>query len=1295
MAHSLSSLPDELCCSICIEIFKEPVILKCNHSFCGSCLQDCWKNKSSRECPECKQKCSKDEPILNQRLKEVADLFLQKNDQSEIQNESFCSLHVEKFLSFCEEDQDVICLVCVNSIKHRDHHHSPVEKALQNKKEELKAVLNPIKEHVKKLTEARKEYDETISHIKIQARDTEKQIKEEYERIYQFLRDEERSRLIALRKEEEENTRRVMEMMDNISKHISTLSGKIESTERRLMRDDITFLKTYKDTKERLDFKLQDPELLSGVPIDANKHLEPQKLRGNKIMEHILSLPDLTTALNTGDEPQPSDNTETPGHLGFVLASEGFTSGKHSWEVEVGDSPSWAVGVLEEPINKKRKITFRPDSGFWALMLKNGEYKAGYTRLEVKKKPEKIRVELDYDNRQVSFFNSTDKSCIISLENKCSEKLFPFVCPWITGTEQNHEGLQISILKVKFLTEKISSFFSIPGPKLPSINTTSKPAPGQNIFNFSSINTVPKPTPPIKVHIAVSGPALNLHQTFMKKLHMSLEECSLENCSVILVFCPVVTRMGTDMDAGVKNVPDDKPVILVLMHHSYNPDHVDDIPITPPRSNMVKVVQCVFHETVGLLECELNERTVRAVRAELQQFQTNTVVAGDVGVLSLPDLTTALNTGDEQQPSDNTETPGHLGFVLASEGFTSGKHSWEVEVGDSPSWAVGVLEEPINKERKITFRPDSGFWALMLKNGEYQAGYSRLEVKKKPEKIGVELDYDNRQVSFFNSTDKSCIISLENKCSEKLFPFVCPWITGTEQNHEGLQISILKVKFLTEKIWSFLNIPWPKWPSINTTSKPAPVKVHIAVSGPALNSHQTFMKKLDMSLEECSLENCSVILIFCPVVTRMGTDMDAGVKNVPDDKPVILVIMHHSYNPDYTDDIPITAPRSNVVKVVQCVFHETVGLLECELNERTVRAVRAELQQFQTNTVVAGDVGGLSLPDLTTALNTGDKQQPSDNTETPGHLGFVLASEGFTSGKHSWEVEVGDSPSWAVGVLEEPINKERKITFRPDSGFWALMLKNGEYQAGYSRLEVKKKPEKIGVELDYDNRQVSFFNSTDKSCIISLENKCSEKLFPFVCPWITGTEQNHEGLQISILKVKFLTEKIWSFFSIPWPKLPSINTTSKPAPVKVHIAVSGPALNSHQTFMKKLDMSLEECSLENCSVILVFCPVVTQMWTDMDTGVKNVPDDKPIILVLLHYSYNPDHIDDIPITPPRSNVVKVVQCVFHETVGLLECELNERAVRAVRAELKRLQTASVVARHVGGTLAPPPSQTHP
>ncbi|XP_029110606.1 E3 ubiquitin-protein ligase TRIM39-like [Scleropages formosus] len=497
--------------------------------------------------------------------------------------------------------------------------------------EELKAVLNPIKEHVKKLTEARKEYDETISHIKIQARDTEKQIKEEYERIYQFLRDEERSRLIALRKEEEENTRRVMEMMDNISKHISTLSGKIESTERRLMRDDITFLKTYKDTKERLDFKLQDPELLSGVPIDANKHLEPLKLRVKKIMEHILSLPDLTTALNTGDEQQPSDNTETPGHLGFVLASEGFTSGKHSWEVEVGDSPSWAVGVLEEPINKERKITFRPDSGFWALMLKNGEYQAGYTRLEVKKKPEKIGVELDYDNRQVSFFNSTDKSCIISLENKCSEKLFPFVCPWITGTEQNHEGLQISILKVKFLTEKIRSFLNIPWPKLPSINTTSKPAP-------------------VKIHVAVSGSTLNSHEIFKRKLDMSLEECSQENCRIILVFCPIVTQMGRDMETALKNVSGDKPIILVLMYHSYNPDHIDDIPITPPRSNVVKVVQCVFHETVGLLECELNQRAVRAVRAELQQFQTKTVVVGQTG--GLWEITRLLG-GNPQKRGEN------------------------------------------------------------------------------------------------------------------------------------------------------------------------------------------------------------------------------------------------------------------------------------------------------------------------------------------------------------------------------------------------------------------------------------------------------------------------------------------------------------------------------------------------------------------------------------------------------------------------------------------------------------------
>ncbi|KPP57022.1 hypothetical protein Z043_125302, partial [Scleropages formosus] len=65
--------------------------------------------------------------------------------------------------------------------------------------------------------------------------------------------------------------------------------------------------------------------------------------------------------------------------------------------------------------------------------------------------------------------------------------------------------------------------------------------------------------------------------------------------------------------------------------------------------------------------------------------------------------------------------------------------------------------------------------------------------------------------------------------------------------------------------------------------------------------------------------------------------------------------------------------------------------------------------------------------DLTCVRNTRVKQQLPDNKERFDRCVNVLGSEGFISGKHSWEVEVGNTPEWDVGVMKESIN--RKVGF--------------------------------------------------------------------------------------------------------------------------------------------------------------------------------------------------------------------------------------------------------------------------
>lgn len=68
-------------------------------------------------------------------------------------------------------------------------------------------------------------------------------MREEFEKMHQFLSEEEASLMSQLKQEEEEKTQKMREKIDKISEDIRVLSNSIRETEEIMGLDDLLFLK--------------------------------------------------------------------------------------------------------------------------------------------------------------------------------------------------------------------------------------------------------------------------------------------------------------------------------------------------------------------------------------------------------------------------------------------------------------------------------------------------------------------------------------------------------------------------------------------------------------------------------------------------------------------------------------------------------------------------------------------------------------------------------------------------------------------------------------------------------------------------------------------------------------------------------------------------------------------------------------------------------------------------------------------------------------------------------------------
>ncbi|XP_038672504.1 zinc-binding protein A33-like [Scyliorhinus canicula] len=156
--------------------------------------------------------------------------------------------------------------------------------------------------------------------------------------------------------------------------------------------------------------------------------------------------------------------------------------------------------------------------------------------------------------------------------------------------------------------------------------------------------------------------------------------------------------------------------------------------------------------------------------------------------------------------------------------------------------------------------------------------------------------------------------------------------------------------------------------------------------------------------------------------------------------------------------------------------------------------------------------------DLTSVAQGNQKRPLPDDPQRFDVCPCVLASVAFTSGRHYWEVNVGRKSSWTLGVAGESVSRKGEILLTPPNGYWVMGLRNGSKYTAFtltmSNLQLDVKPRVIGVYLDCEGGQVSFYNADAMSHLHTFRGTFTQKLYPFFSPGLNQGGRNAEPLQL-------------------------------------------------------------------------------------------------------------------------------------------------------------------------------------
>ncbi|XP_051263820.1 E3 ubiquitin-protein ligase TRIM8-like isoform X3 [Dicentrarchus labrax] len=379
---------DQFLCSICLDVFTEPVSIPCGHNFCKACITRHWEGKEQCQCPLCNEKFNKGLKLrVNTGFREVVENFkkhhvIADNNQPIKPGQVPCDCCLGKKFKASKT-----CLVCLTS--YCETHLEPHQRVAALKRHKL---TNPV-------------------------HNLEDKICKKHNRILELFCRNDLTRVCVLCTEHSTH--------DTVPLEEPYVDKRAQMKKKKAEVQEIKSKRGKKGKKPKVSVQTER----EGV---------------DEEVEYSVEFPHLWCFHTEGLHPFHR-YFFLPGYLGF-------SEGRFYYKVEVKGRTGWDLGVVRESVLRKRTFKPNTRNGSWIIRLENNtNCKALHNvpdNVFLSRKPERVMVFVDYDSGLVSICDADTATMIYTFTGcKFQERIFLYYRP----TEEVSSEQKLHILLLLFL----------------------------------------------------------------------------------------------------------------------------------------------------------------------------------------------------------------------------------------------------------------------------------------------------------------------------------------------------------------------------------------------------------------------------------------------------------------------------------------------------------------------------------------------------------------------------------------------------------------------------------------------------------------------------------------------------------------------------------------------------------------------------------------------------------------------------------------------------------------------------